>query len=792
MPGSVHHSRHGSFGSSAAHQQQQQPQEASQQHPQQQGWHPQLPLHVPKRWSLELQRLGSFTSQLMPGSKSPTGQQQHSRVAPQQMRGHAMGHLPEEAPFPDAALSLLDGSLPVKLGHTHHTHIGVAVPVSSGNSSAASAACASGTFSFNPAKQEPDDGSKCTSIHEQMSQLAASLQLDASAPASLHAESTAATDEEASGGCFAAAAAWGATGLPQQPDHKDLLGNAAAARFGLGSRHQLLPSQRTSLDQHSLYSAQQQLQSPHAGGCSGGTRYSMESAYHPGYASPQQGTDQGAAMPQELSFDSMLAQHIKQQGGGGSSGNLKAGGMLSKSSSSTKLNPANAAAGMPGGIISLSPAATDCLVALGLASRLAGVTDACRVGQAASGGSAATGCQLAQLLHSMGAPWAAGTAKDEAACSASKIGSNGSSTDVSNIPVVCRLVEGPDGLPRYKLDEDHIRRVQPSLVLVACEENSDDEMHLQHYQQLKAAPTAGRTPNQSFKAPSNPGGGGVAHGSSTLNGAVAVPGRVRLQVAVVQRVLQRAGVLWPEQRAVVLYQRCHSLAEVFEFIVVLAQAAGVPERGVQLVDVLRSRLRAAAAKLCYTSEALSRHPSNCSSYSGRSSSSSRGSAEYVRESCPTVVVLESTNPLRLAGFWVPEMLQLAGAGKLATAPAAAEPPAATTWPLLKAAAPDILVIALPGLSAAESAVHVADLAVLPGFWSLPAVRSGAVYMCDHTLLLRPGPSIVVGVELLGHLVAPEKLQLPTGLAMGSVLKLSLHGGQRCRPRLVPNYMSRYC
>ncbi|WIA30503.1 hypothetical protein OEZ86_000587 [Tetradesmus obliquus] len=371
-----------------------------------------------------------------------------------------------------------------------------------------------------------------------------------------------------------------------------------------------------------------------------------------------------------------------------------------------------------------------------------------------------------------------------------------------NVPVVCRLVDGPDGMPRYKLDEDHIRRAQPSLVVVACEENSRDEPHVQHHQQLQDSTrrqSAGGGGEALAAAAQGGGSGGAAAGwawqqanpsagqvSSTTNGAVAVPGRVRLEVSVVQRVLQRAGVLWPEQRAVVLYQRCHSMSEVLEFILVLANAAGVPERGVQLVAGLRARLRAAACRI-YSSVS-----SSASSLAGSRRGSDTGVAGSAAKSSPLVVVLDGVSPVRLAGFWLPEMLQLAGAQQASICPAAAEPPRSISWAQLRAAAPGMLVLALQGLDAGQAALHIEQLAAQPGFWSLPAVQSGAVYAVDHTLLCRPGPGLVLGVELLGHMVAPEKLALPAGLPMGSVLKLSLHSGQRCRPRLLPNYMARYC
>lgn len=54
-------------------------------------------------------------------------------------------------------------------------------------------------------------------------------------------------------------------------------------------------------------------------------------------------------------------------------------------------------------------------------------------------------------------------------------------------------------------------------------------------------------------------------------------------------------------------------------------------------------------------------------------------------------------------------------------------------------APEVLVLAPCGHGVAATRAEVCDLAGLPGWWSLPAVRAGAVYIVDSSLLCRPGP-----------------------------------------------------
>ena len=900
--------------------------------------------NVPKRWSMELQRLGSsLTNQLLQGGYrseggSPRGNAPQVQAAQQQQqRTHSrsnsrgMMHLPEEAPLSEAAIRILDSSLPSLLGRTHHTHIGVAVPLSSSSTAGGSVACSTAAGAPGGSTSSSSGGlhsalhtggttldslSRSSSVHEQMSALAATLaqqeaaavragsvagapaapgsRTDGVAGCTTECESqsvvTTGTDVAGRGGMFTSEQHM-LHQLQQQQQQQQQQGSVGTVWGQPVLRQQQQQQQRFSLDQAML--AQQQEQSTGLRkGSTTQSRLSLDTptafataAVHGELAAslkqhhhqPQQQQgwlgsqdSEGFALQPELSLNAGLGaaggcqqqhhhhqqQQLQQQHTAGGLGAVTAAAGLQgglglslppkkgpSSSSSLKgmwqggATPKAAAAeaaaaadsrgsnsGSSGSIVSLSPAATDILIALGLNGRVAGVTDACRLaGQGGSNGSSsggsngAGGCwQVLQLLEAMGAPWV--TEAVEAATASS-----------STPDVVCRLVEGPDGVPRYKLDEDCIRQLQPHLVVVACDENSGDEPHMQHYQQLQKAQGGagsagvGAAGGVAFGGgsgrSSNYGFAGAASSSSVIP-AVAVPGRVRLEPHVVQRVLQRAGV-WGEGRALVLYQRCQSLAEVLEFMMVLAQAAGVPERGLMLVQGLRARLRATAGRVCLASEALgadggcgrSSVASSGGSGSGRRGSKGRGGASGgvgaggdvygavlsgAASGSPHfnralgVMVMGCTSPLSLVGFWVPEMLQLLGLEPVTHGPGPGEAPVDLTWAQLREAAPDVLVLALPGLPAAQAALHLADLASLPGFWSLPAVRAGAVYAVDHALLMRPGPGLVLGLEVLGHLVSPEQQQLPPGLPMGSVLKLSLHGGQRCRPRLVPHYMARYC
>ncbi len=58
---------------------------------------------------------------------------------------------------------------------------------------------------------------------------------------------------------------------------------------------------------------------------------------------------------------------------------------------------------------------------------------------------------------------------------------------------------------------------------------------------------------------------------------------------------------------------------------------------------------------------------------------------------------------------------------------------------MRAYAPEVLVLSSCGASVAAGILQACDLAALPGWWSLPAVRAGAVFVADHNLFSRPGP-----------------------------------------------------
>ena len=86
------------------------------------------------------------------------------------------------------------------------------------------------------------------------------------------------------------------------------------------------------------------------------------------------------------------------------------------------------------------------------------------------------------------------------------------------------------------------------------------------------------------------------------------------------------------------------------------------------------------------------------------------------------------------------------------------------WDDVRAADPDILLIACCGFDVARTRRDLPILARQAGFDALTAVRAGRVYVTDgNAYFSRPGPRLVDSLEILAHAIAPDVHPLPAGL-----------------------------
>jgi len=170
-----------------------------------------------------------------------------------------------------------------------------------------------------------------------------------------------------------------------------------------------------------------------------------------------------------------------------------------------------------------------------------------------------------------------------------------------------------------------------------------------------------------------------------------------------------------------------TLDEVLDDVVRLGGAAGAGHRGAELRRRLRGRLEAVAAAV-------------------------RGRAR------PRVAALEWLDPPYVGGHWVPEMIALAGGQDVAGA--RGEKSRAVSWAELAAAHPEVAVAMPCGLYATEAAAEAREHA--EQLRSLSARQVVAVDAASS--FSRPGPRLVDGVELLAHVLHPDAVAAPEGLA----------------------------
>jgi iron complex transport system substrate-binding protein len=124
---------------------------------------------------------------------------------------------------------------------------------------------------------------------------------------------------------------------------------------------------------------------------------------------------------------------------------------------------------------------------------------------------------------------------------------------------------------------------------------------------------------------------------------------------------------------------------------------------------------------------------------------------------PRVIALGSLDPPRVAGFWIPEMISIAGGEDVAGDPGLN--PAEVVWGELESLGAEVVVVMPPGASLAD-----AQALAMEHWEQIEALGAARAYAVDAAAAFtEPGPRLVDGVELLAHLLHPE-LMPPPGTA----------------------------
>jgi iron complex transport system substrate-binding protein len=200
-------------------------------------------------------------------------------------------------------------------------------------------------------------------------------------------------------------------------------------------------------------------------------------------------------------------------------------------------------------------------------------------------------------------------------------------------------------------------------------------------------------------------------------------------VCAVDEVRVRAAVEELGLDAEVLTTDPHSLADVLADVERIGAALGRQERATEVVGRLDRRV-----------EAVER----------------RAAAADGR---PRVAVLDWTDPVMVAGHWIPGMVDLAG-GRYGMAERG-ERSRPREWSDLRSYDPEVLVVAPCGFGLEQTAENRTDLTDREGWADLTAVRDGRVYAVDgNHYVNRPGPRLVDTLEFLAGTVHPERFDAP--------------------------------
>jgi iron complex transport system substrate-binding protein len=176
--------------------------------------------------------------------------------------------------------------------------------------------------------------------------------------------------------------------------------------------------------------------------------------------------------------------------------------------------------------------------------------------------------------------------------------------------------------------------------------------------------------------------------------------------------------------------RVATLSEMLEEIVRLGEATGMEEHAHELRGELEGRL--ATVRMAVSGAGM-----------------------------PRVIALEHIDPPRVGGFWIPEMISIAGGEDVAGDPGLN--PAEVGWGELSSLAAEVVIV-MPGGSAEDAKAQAME------HWELIAsIGAERVFAVDGIAAFTdPGPRLIDGVELLGHLLHPDLMDPPGNTAFAAL------------------------
>ncbi|HSA97917.1 MAG TPA: cobalamin-binding protein [Candidatus Nitrosotenuis sp.] len=178
-----------------------------------------------------------------------------------------------------------------------------------------------------------------------------------------------------------------------------------------------------------------------------------------------------------------------------------------------------------------------------------------------------------------------------------------------------------------------------------------------------------------------------------------------------------------QQRPQVVVIDPHTIEDILDSVLMIAQKIGRDEEGKRLVKSLKERI--AFVK--------SRHVSH-----------------------PSVLCIEWIDPFFTSGHWVPQMIEIAGGTNLVSA--TGEHSRRMTIDEVEKADPDIIVMMPCGFDTKRTAAECAAVLKENGRWkSLRAVKDGRVFAVDaNSYFSKPSIRTITGIEILAKTIHPHE------------------------------------
>ena len=167
--------------------------------------------------------------------------------------------------------------------------------------------------------------------------------------------------------------------------------------------------------------------------------------------------------------------------------------------------------------------------------------------------------------------------------------------------------------------------------------------------------------------------------------------------------------------------RIATLSEMLEEIVRLGEATGMEDHAHEMRGELEGRLATVRAAVA-------------------------GSGS------PRVIVLQRLDPVRVGGFWIPEMISIAGGEDVAGDPGLNPP--SVGWGELASLGADVVLVR------PEVETENAQAQAMEHWEQIAALGATRLYAVDGTVFANPGQRLVDGVELLGHILHPDLVDPP--------------------------------